>query len=168
MPLRGRDHTFALANCRALLSKLEREIKRYRETDAGDSAAAAEMTDLAFNISVTAWHLCDWVFEDMTADQRKKLDIQKLSDLQKLAREHRPLHLCRQLATGSKHWEVSQHPDPDIRAVVCHTGSEWRISIKDGDKELDAIEVFESACGFWANFIYTNRIAANQDPLDKI
>jgi hypothetical protein len=31
MPLRGQDHTFALANCRALLFKLEREIKRYRE-----------------------------------------------------------------------------------------------------------------------------------------
>jgi hypothetical protein len=111
MPLRGRDRTFALANCRALLSKLEREIKRYRETDASDSAAAAEMTDLAFKISVTARHLCDWVFEDMTADQRKK-NIQKLSDLQKLAREHRPLHLCRQLATGSKHWEVSNIPIP--------------------------------------------------------
>jgi hypothetical protein len=52
-------YTFALANCRALLFKLEREIKHYRKTDASDSAAAAEMTDLAFNISVTAWHLCD-------------------------------------------------------------------------------------------------------------
>jgi hypothetical protein len=113
MPLRGRDHTFALANCRALLFKLEREIKRSRETDASGSAAAAEMTDLAFNISVTAWHLCDWVFEDMTADQREKLDIRKLSDLQKLALSHRPLHLCRQLATASKHWEVSQHPNPE-------------------------------------------------------
>jgi hypothetical protein len=104
----------------------------------------------------------------MTADQREKLGIRKLSDLQTQARGHRPLHLCRQLATGSKHWEVSQHPDPDVRAVVCHSGSEWRMYIKDGDKEPGAIEVFESAYDFWANFIYTNRIAANQDPLDEI
>jgi hypothetical protein len=168
MPLRGRDHTFALANCRALLFKLEREIKRYRKTDASDSAAAAEMTDLAFNISVTAWHLCDWVFEDMNDNQRKQLGIRKLSHLQTWALGHRPLHLCRQLATGSKHWEVSQHPDPDVKAVVCHSGAEWRIYIKGGDKEFHAIEVFEAAYDCWANFIYTNRIAANQDPFDEI
>jgi hypothetical protein len=30
MPLPGREQTFALENCRDLLSKLEREIERYR------------------------------------------------------------------------------------------------------------------------------------------
>jgi hypothetical protein len=27
-----------------------------------------------------------------------------------------------------------KHPDLDVRAVVCHSGSEWRMYIKDGDK----------------------------------
>jgi hypothetical protein len=65
-------------------------------------------------------------------------------------------------------WCRSQHPDPDVKAVVCHSGVEWRIYIKDGDKEFHAIEVFEAAYDCWANFIYTNRIAANQDPFDEI
>jgi Phage integrase family len=87
MPLPGRDHTFALEDCRALLSKLEREIERYKEIDTERVAAVADLTDLAFNISVTAWHLCDWVFADMTDEQRKKLSIYGSSGA--LASRHR-------------------------------------------------------------------------------
>jgi len=37
---------------------------------------------------------------------------------------------------------------------------EWQIYFQDGGKRLDAIGVFESAPGFWTNFIYQNFIAA--------
>jgi hypothetical protein len=73
MPLPGREQTFALENCRDLLSKLEREIERYRAIRTEKVAAAADLTDLAFNIAVTAWHLCDWVFADMNDEQQEKL-----------------------------------------------------------------------------------------------
>lgn len=163
MPIPGRDHTFALEDCRALLSKLEREIERYKEIDTERVAAVADLTDLAFNISVTAWHLCDWVFADMTDEQRKKLSIHKLGDLQEEARRCRALHMCRQLATGSKHWKVSQYPDPELKVVVAAT-PEWHIFLEDGDKRLDAIEVFNSALDFWTSFIYQNFIARDQEP----
>jgi hypothetical protein len=54
MALPGRDKTFALENCRDLLRKLEREIERF--TAARDDVEGR--IDHAFNIVVTAWHLC--------------------------------------------------------------------------------------------------------------
>jgi hypothetical protein len=159
MPLPGRDHTFALEDCRDLLWKLEREIDRYKKIDTEHVAAAADLTDLAFNIAVTAWHLCDWVFADMTEEQRKKLSIRKLRDLQDEARRCRALHMCRQLATGSKHWKVSEYPDPDLKVVVAAT-PEWRIFLEDGGTQHDAIQIFEQARDFWTSFIHQNFIAA--------
>src|SRR5947209_4344327 len=100
MPLPGRDKTFAFESCRDVLDKLDREIDRYRKVNGKDIEA---MKDLAFNISVTAWHLCDWVYGDLTAAQRHTLKIEKLTDLQKIALENRELYLCRQAAIASKH-----------------------------------------------------------------
>jgi hypothetical protein len=68
MALPGRSQTFALENCRDLLNKLEREAERFANAQGAD-----ERIDHAFNAAVTAWHLCDWVFNDMTADQRGSL-----------------------------------------------------------------------------------------------
>jgi hypothetical protein len=64
-----------------------------------------QLKDSAFNAAVTAWHLCDWVFNDMTPEQRAKLNFRNLADLQEHVRENcRALYLCRQAATASKHW----------------------------------------------------------------
>ena len=65
MALPGRDHTFAFSDCRDLLMKLEREIERYQSL----GTDVTEMRDLAFNISVTAWSMCDWVYGDAASDQ---------------------------------------------------------------------------------------------------
>jgi hypothetical protein len=170
MALPGRDKTFALENCRDLLRKLEREIERF-------SAAHADVEgriDCAFNIVVTAWHLCDWVFEDLTLAQKSKLQLNSLGDLHARARQCRALYLCRQAATASKHWKVTDYPDPDVAVIVTanaigdgtsgpriplYIGPSWYLYFVDGTEIQTAEDVFDLALEFWTHFIYQNEIA---------
>jgi hypothetical protein len=87
MALPSREQTFAFADCRELLEKLDREINRHQEVAGRDELEPGalvnlvdQLKDSAFNASVTAWHLCDWVFNDMTPEQRQKLGFAKLGE----------------------------------------------------------------------------------------
>jgi hypothetical protein len=167
MALPGRDQTFAFTDCRELLEKLDREVDRYGEVAGRDELLDPEallklvhqLKDSAFNAAVTAWHLCDWVFNDMTPEQRAKLNFRNLADLQEHVRENcRALYLCRQAATASKHWIVNKYADPKVQVIV--TGeSGWTIYFVDDDKEIPADQVFDEALAFWTGFIYGNHIA---------
>jgi hypothetical protein len=156
MPLPGRDKTFALENCRDLLNKLEREVDRLRAARAHNDITT--MIDTAFNAAVTAWHLCDWVFGDMTIEQREKLKVRDLSEFQEMARREYALHVCRQIATASKHWEISNHADAAVGVSVT-ASSEWGLYIIDGDKRYDAVQLFDETYTFWTQLIYQNAIA---------
>src|SRR5262249_47498947 len=86
----------------------------------------------AFNFSVTAWHLADWVWEAVStpewrAEIHRPLGIttngshpgNDLRAFQTAIREKcRAIHICRQLATGSKHMTVRQSPDPTVRTEM--------------------------------------------------
>ena len=171
MALPSRDQTFAYENCRDLLEKLDREIKRYRDvagTELGEMGERLlrlvdQLKDSAFNASVTAWHLCDWVFNDLSEEQRKKLGFEKLVDLQTHVRAKcRALHLCRQAATASKHWSVEKHADPTVQVIVTgETG--WTIYFVDGEKKIQADHVFADARDFWTAFIRDNDIPKTLD-----
>ena len=116
MAFPSRPHTFALENCRNLLDKLKREIARLNGAASDDFDTH---NDSAFNAAVTAWHLCDWVFADMTADQRDELKIHSVEEMREHARKQcRALHLCRQVATASKHWRVERYPDSKVKAIT--------------------------------------------------
>ena len=119
MALPGRDKTFAFENCRDVLAKLEREISRFRMASNHDQID--DMKDIAFNASVTAWHLCDWVFHDLTPTQRESLQVHDLKEMQTQAHKCRPLYLCEQVANASKHWQVTRRHDPDVAIVVTAT-----------------------------------------------
>jgi hypothetical protein len=113
MALPGKQHTFALENCRSMLDKLRREIERLRDAD------GPARNDHAFNAAVTAWQLCDWVFADMTPAQKDKLKIHNRLGMQEHAGHHsRALHLCRQVATASKHMRVTRFPDPKVKTIT--------------------------------------------------
>ena len=159
MPLPNRQQTF-YENCRDLLEKLDREIDRYRSIVGRDDHNVVEkLKDIAFNASVTAWQLGDWVFKDMTDEQRKRLGFNDIEALRKHARTNcRALYLCRHAAPASKHWEVREFPDPNIQTIVTHENG-WRIIFVDDNKRSEADQVFDEALGFWTNFIYGNRIA---------
>jgi hypothetical protein len=164
MALPSRDQTFAFEHSRDLLDKLVREIGRYREVDGNDEVLEPaetltlvdQLKDSAFNAAVTAWHLCDWVFNDLPPARRQKLELTELPALQNFARtECRALHLCRQAATASKHWHVRNYPDPTVRIVVTgETG--WTIYFVDGEIKIAAVEVFQSAYDFWKRFVREN------------
>ena len=172
MAFPGRPQTFALENCRNLLDKLKREIDRL--ISAADDDFDAH-NDSAFNAAVTAWHLCDWVFEDMTEAHCDKFNIHSRKQMQDYARTHcRALHLCRQVATASKHWRIERHPDPNVRVITTAnpipttSETEWpKLYIEPGcyvyfddDGEVKAAEdVFSEAFDFWTQFIYGNEIA---------
>jgi hypothetical protein len=156
MPLPNRQQTF-YENCGDLLEKLKREIDRYRSIVGGN--VVEELKDIAFNASVTAWQLGDWVFNDMTDEQRKRLGFNDIEALRKHARTNcRALYLCRHAATASKHWEVTEYPDPNIQTIVTHEAG-WRVIFVDDNKRTEADQVFDEALNFWTNFIYGYHIA---------
>jgi hypothetical protein len=155
-----------------LLDKLSREIDRYREVAGRDELdpeahlkLVDQLKDSAFNASVTAWQLCDWVFKDMAPDQRQKLNFEKVIDLQNHARRNcRALHLCRQAATASKHWVVDDYYDPDVQVVVAHDGTTgWIAYFVDRGQEQPADYVFDMAYAFWNSFIRDHGVAIALD-----
>ena len=180
MAFPSRPHTFALENCRNLLDKLKREIARLNGAASDDFDTH---NDSAFNAAVTAWHLCDWVFADMTADQRDELKIHSVEEMREHARKQcRALHLCRQVATASKHWRVERYPDSKVKAITT-ANSIFPVSetipatetqpptiqlfvergcflyFDDGGEVKAAEDVFDAALHFWTGF---NAIAANE------
>jgi hypothetical protein len=172
MALPSRDQTFAYENCRDLVEKLDREIDRYCEVAGTDQAGADlfrlvhQLTDSAFNAAVTAWHLCDWVFNDLTLEQRRRLGFKKLAKLQDHAKEQcRALYLCRYAATASKHWLVETNPDLSVQVVVAHEDG-WTIYFVDDGKKTSADQVFMMARDFWYQFIRENDIAKTLDDRD--
>jgi hypothetical protein len=148
---------FSFENSIDLVWKLYWEIERLNHATPHD---IIDMKCFAFNAAVTAWHLTDWVFEDMTEEQRYKRSISKLDDLQKLVRkECRALHLCRQIATASKHRSVRFHYDPDVATSVeldatpIDQWPKWRLVILDSGNSYPAIDVFEEARMYWYQFL---------------
>jgi hypothetical protein len=158
MALPGRAQTFAFESCRDVLAKLEREIDRY--TVAAHSEELENMKDTAFNIAVTAWHLCDWVFNDMNPEQRTRLGIHDFIQMCKHALDCRALNIFRQVATASKHWTVTNRPDPTVKVVVAAV-PQWSIMFEDSNGKMSADEAFEQALSFWTSFIYQNGIPSD-------
>lgn len=168
MALPGRPQTFAYENCRELLMKLEREIDRYyavagsEEDDPGKVLDVVNtLKDAAFNASVTAWHIVDWVFHDMRPEQRKQFGLTHKRDLQEYARKECPqLRLCELACVASKHWVVSDKniKDDDVHTLV--TGEPgWVVYFVEKDRKIAAEVVFGEAHAFWNQFIRQNDIA---------
>lgn len=180
MALPSRDKTFAFADCRDVLDKLKREVGRYKAAyEAGDLES---MKDVAFNISITGWQLCEWVFADMTAAQQSDLKITTKREMQdRASRECPAIRMFYQTATASKHWVVSRYPDPEVAVVVTAnaisladeprsapsrdpvkllpTQTNWCIFFFDGQQKYDAEFVFDLALEWWSQFIHGNNIA---------
>ncbi len=154
----GELQTFSFENSVDLVWKLYWEIERIKHASPRD---IIDMKCFAFNAAVTAWQLTDWVFDDMTADQRQSRGISNLAGLQQLvSSECRALHLCHWIATASKHRVVnSRHHDPTVttavRSAPVASGHfpNWELIIIDGDTEHDACDVFEEARMYWYRFL---------------
>ena len=120
------DKVFGLATPQHMLMKLGWEIAGLRSALSVPIKPGAEPAYHAFNCAVTAWHMTDWIWQSATADDRVEV-LSKLAApatgksnfgafTQALTQRHRVLHICRQIATGSKHKIVERHPDADVGA----------------------------------------------------
>lgn len=167
MALPGRAQTFAIESCRDMLEKLDWELHQLKG-DALLDPTTCRYT--AFNAAVTAWQIADWVAQEANKEQKKAIGFKTLQGLQSIARQNcRALHLCRQVATASKHRMVTQHPDLTVDAGVefgapkhvsgpVHLET-WTAYFIDGDKKLPAIQVLDEALHYWTGVIYGNRIS---------
>lgn len=173
-------------NSRDVLRKLEWEQRGLKV------ASAQEPTELyfrAFNAAVTAWHLADWVWMDMTKAQRQQLETDWGTELnvgddkggnfrRELRQRNREIAICREIATASKHVEVSQSPDRTIDTVASARTSRdisdgeavmagkgfivvpsWKLKVQDGSKRQDFVEIIDLVIEFWRDFIDRRGIA---------
>jgi hypothetical protein len=183
-PTEAPDQVFMLATPDHMLMKLHWEIYSLRKAlsekpeNIGHTHAPAYC---AFNCAVTAWHLADWVWKASSEVRRADIiallgtttagnDRRDFVKFQTAIRsQSRALHICRQLATGSKHMTVTDYPDPNRRAKMrwesepARVGEmragdpfavhRYRLMVSDKGVERHAIDVFGEAFKDWERFL---------------
>jgi hypothetical protein len=129
------DKVFALKCPEDVLKKLCWEISELKLSLAKYHHSPFVPAYNAFNSTVTAWQLTDWVWKTTPPDQRnnvleqfggtsvpcdsKKEKIEQKAQFHEILRcQCRALHLCQQFATGSKHMIITGHPDRDVEACA--------------------------------------------------
>jgi hypothetical protein len=184
MPLPGRERTFAFESCKDMLSKLAWEADNLERhvREGGDIATA---TYWATNGAITAWHVVDWIWEDMDLTQRSalslKLDVplRDLSDMAGYVDKTAELHACRAIALTSKHSvlqpksairfekveaEVSLGPTFAISVMgvtVQHAPSiPYSLIVKVDGVTTDALSMLRAASSYWESFVRKNGIVA--------
>lgn len=172
--VRPPSNVFALATPYHLLIKLAWEIGQLRSALQTEQKIAWTHAPAyhAFNCAVTCWHLSDWTWEFV--DDEGKLIIanqlggklKTLEDFQSAIRaKHRALHICWQIANGSKHLKLRK-TDADIQTedvweyhpvlAGSHQSGEpinsyrYRLSLTDKGERLEALDLFIAAEKIWA------------------
>jgi hypothetical protein len=174
------DKVFMLATPAHMLAKLHWELDQLRKylTERPEHIGHTHAPSYcAFNFAVTAWHLADWTWNAATDEQRAQiLDCLKLESSANFGKfqdavraNSRAIHICRQVATGSKHKTINHHPDPDVhakmewkpeyaRAGTVRAGDplavyRYRLVILDKGAERPALDVFEAAFRDWQRLL---------------
>ena len=159
------DQTFDMKAPRDMLDKLEYERRRLH---AADLDLPKEVAYITINGAITAWHLCDWVFE-AAKGTRQLAEImggapQSVADVQEWARARCPaLAVCDHLANAAKHFERGPGKlDPDLETVV-----EWyrfhksdgsvdvflAVNVRHGNQFPDPRALLEHARDFWSSVV---------------
>ncbi len=113
---RRAQKSFELRDSRDILEKLRWEINNLLCRQRYDIAVCQYH---AFNCAVTAWHVTDWLWQDIPSELRNKRQWKDCKKFQDYVRKDCPeLNLCHQIANGSKHCLVERNPDSAISAVI--------------------------------------------------
>ncbi|MDB5783823.1 hypothetical protein [Caballeronia mineralivorans] len=147
--------SFGVSTAAGLFGKAHRELTAYRESN--DMLRTA---DHAFNFCVSAWQLVDWVFKDMSDQEREHVGdylgkpIKTQTELAIAVQKACPsLKICRVIATAGKHVTVDYYPDRTISTALHLDGShphyKVRWSLTYAGEICDAVEIFENALKFW-------------------
>jgi hypothetical protein len=168
---------FALATPMDMLDKLFWEIEQLKRSLEPDDQyrISGVATYHAFNCAITSWHITDWVWESFGPQERQHLADRLDGDFDAAAKDalvkfqdalrakHRCLHICSQIATGSKHKNI-RRPDPVIKVeetwvnqsqagiMRCGEPLGWHrqeLIIYDDEKKRRAVDVFEDSADCW-------------------
>jgi len=167
------NNVFSLATPQHMLIKLGWEIRQF---DRILKASNLSLIDEAwappfhaYNCAVTAWHCVDWAWNfgdqsiheslarSLRFDLRKENRANRDAFCNAIAHANRDIHICRQIANGSKHMKLDK-ADPGVRALVetrpveradelFHI--ERQLFIDDGGHRRPAKEVFLGAYCYW-------------------
>jgi hypothetical protein len=170
------DKVFMLATPAHMLTKLHWELYQLKKslTEKPEHIGHTHAPSYcAFNYAVTAWHLADWTWKAALPGQRAHIlaglnikgsghDGKDFSKFQAALRgKSRSLHICQQLANGSKYTTITHYHDPDVQAKMqwetepAHVGKmragdplavhRYQLVILDKGIERAALDVFEEA-----------------------
>lgn len=146
---------------------------------------------IAFNTAVTAWHITDWLWQsnpqtravlakryDFSFNEWKPKDLRAaLKRFQNaVAQDSRPLHICREIANGSKHMRTDK-VDPKVKAVA-----RWdpvvegvglvkpgdlvvSLTVLDGEQSHDAARLFIEAFGYWEQLLTKEKLMVGKTRL---
>ena len=168
---------FGLNSPRELLAKLDWEMEQCDQLPVPEERVASYR---AFNCAVTAWSICDWVWNaagpELQAQFRAASPFPHSQGSEPLAalvrKESRELAVCQQLANGSKHFIRKQHNDPEVSSerlqsvslFVSGDGRQQRairdfgVFIRDGARTYSDVGLFSRAQKFWHEFFERHQI----------
>lgn len=179
-PPKSVPKVFSLATPQHMLAKLYWEIEQLKKASAEEGRKLTfhqEQAYCAFNCAITAWHLTDWVWGD--ASEALRIEMCKYLDAttcckrdfqNAICRKYRALHICRQIANGSKHmkleredpvvevgaiWEEHMPRAGSARAGEKISGFLRKFVVVDNEIRKPAVEVFDEAGENWKDFLGT-------------
>ena len=134
-------------SARDWFAKLQREASKLN----------AQVTPDEFsNFCITAWSLCDWAEKDATLSAGAHDEVAEL-------RESPWLQICRDIANGTKHYEITRYkPKTDASAasgygigrygVGAYGVGESSITIEHSGTKYDALVVVDQVTNLWSAF----------------
>lgn len=183
MPLPGRDQTLAFESCKDMLTKLAWEVESLRHHLAV-GLPIDQATYWATNAAITAWHLVDWVYADLTHAQQVSLGAELGVILTGNAGAERfadyvgreiDLHVCRAIALTAKHAvlkpsskarfekvlpEVTLTSTIILADVTFPQPYDLIVRVDDDDEHHEILHVLQRASAWWESFVRRNSIAA--------
>ncbi len=148
--------SFGLRDSRDIIEKLHWELKNLFCRQRYDIKACQYD---AFNCAVTAWHVTDWLWQDISPALKSALRVNRRGDFQAYVRKACPaLNLCHQIANASKHCRLNY--DSTISTVISD-GEGYNYGnpiIMEGDTCHMAYNVFHEALVWFEAFLRERNI----------
>ncbi|SPR97620.1 phage integrase central domain-containing protein [Cupriavidus taiwanensis] len=128
--------------------------------------------DAALNFAMSAWHLHDWLWADLSEDSNGVDDLSAALDggiktkadfIRAIYRRCPAVRVCRVIATAGKHVKVDTFPEPSLRTRMEHKHDHrrrWQIDLKG--VSTPASTVFKEAFRFWEDLL--SQLAIIEDP----
>lgn len=113
-------NTFGLHTPMDLLGKLERELKKLVEESEPSNSNHRNQGDTAFNLSVTCWHMVDWVWRscDTPPVRFDGRDFSSFDELHSHVRAACPeLQDLYEIALGAKHFEIVESKRKSVKGT---------------------------------------------------